>query len=250
MVDRGHRTDRGQMEVLGFVVVFGIVITSIAILGLTGFGGLNDVRENEKEANAARVFEILEDNTDDLVRGRAPYRATEVKLADSQLTLGAATHISVRGINESGGEAFNYTEEIRPIEYTVTDETTLLYVGGAVIRDDRGDAVMLREPSLLLTPEAVNIPIVQTRPTWQLASVGGTRSVTLRTQLAGTEALVADPRPHTIELSVTSEHPDVWIRYFESIEHTSVEQSGETVTARIDTDRVYVNTVRINVLFE
>lgn len=249
MVERRNGTDRGQMEVLGFVIVFGIVVTSIALLGVTGFGGLNDVRETEKASNAARVFEVLHDNVEDLIDGDAPYRATEVKMADSQLTLGEPTVVEVRGYH-AGNMTFNYTEEVRPIEYMVTDETTLVYVDGAVIRDDRGDAVMLEEPSLVFTSEAVNIPIVETRPTWQHASVGGTRSVNLRTQLTGTQALVTDTRAHTVELSVTSPYPEVWERYFRSLEHTSLERTGDTVTVRIDTDRVYVNTNRIDVLFD
>lgn len=245
--------DRGQMEVLGFVFIFGIVIAAIAIIAVTGFGGLNDVRDTEKASNAVRVFEILDDNIDDIIRGQAPYRATEVSLSASQLTFGDPVEIRVSGVRvDDPSTNFSYNETTRPIEYMVTDDTTLVYVAGAVIRDDAGDAVMLEEPLLILNDEAVNLPIVETRPSWRQSNVGGTRSVNVRTQLAGTETLVADPNPYTIDISVDSRHPAVWDRYFRSLDTGSVtwDQSTDTVTLTFETDRVYINALKLDVQFE
>lgn len=250
MADRRPLRARGQAEVLGFVLVFATVLTAIAIVSATGFAGLQDAQRVEEANNAVRAFEVLDDNVDDVVTGRSPHRGTEVKLADSQLTLGDPVTVTVSGERTTDpNQNFSYTHDVRPLEYDVGD-TTLVYAGGAIIRQDRGGMVMLREPTLVFTDREVVLPIVQTR-SLETTAVGGSRTVNVRTSLAETSLLAAETEPYRVEYEVTSDQADAWETYFNNTGADSVTRTGsDTVRAEIVTERVYVTVVRIDVTFE
>lgn len=250
MPDRLHTHARGQSEVLGFVLVFVTVLTAIAIVTATGFAGLQDAQRAEEANNAVRAFEILDDNVDDIVTGRSPHRGTAVKLADSQLTLGDPVTVTVSGERTTDpSQNFSYTHDVRPLVYEVGD-TTLVYVGGALIRQEHGGMVMLRGPTLVFTDREVALPVVQTR-SLDTTAVGGSHTVNVRTSLAETTLLAAEPEPYRVEYVVTSGQADAWEAYFEGTDATVTRAPGsDTVRAEIVTDRVYVSVVRIDVTFE
>lgn len=250
MADHNPIFTRGQSEVLGFIFVFATVITAVAIVSTTGFAGLQAVQQAEEANNAERAFEILDDNVDDLVTGRAPHRGTEVKLADAELALGDPVNVTVSGEQTTDpSQNFSYTYDIRPLEYEVGD-TTLIYAGGAIIRQDRAGMVMIREPAFVFSDRELVLPIVQTRP-GETTAVGGSHTVNVRTSLAETSLLVVETEPYHVEYEVTSDQADAWEAYFESTGADNVTRTdSDTVRAEIDTDRVYVTVVRIDVTFE
>lgn len=250
MAERPPVLTRGQSEVLGFVFVFAAVITAVAIVSTIGFAGLQDVQHAEEANNAARAFEILDDNVDEIVTGRSPHRGTEVKLADSQLALGEPVTVTVSGEQTTDpSQNFSYTHAIRPLEYDVGD-TTLVYVGGAIIRQDHAGTVMLRDPTLVFTDHEVVLPIVQTRSV-ETTAVGGSHTVNVRTSLAEKSLLAAESEPHRVEYVVTSNQADAWEAYFRSTGADNVTRTAnDTVRAEINTDRVSVTVVRIDITFE
>ena len=77
--------DRSQSDVLGFVFVFAIVVSTIGLVFATGFTGLQDARDFERVNNAERAFEVLRDNVGDMIYRGAPSRVTEIKLASASL---------------------------------------------------------------------------------------------------------------------------------------------------------------------
>lgn len=242
---------RAQSEVLGLVIVFAIVVSAIGLVAATGFVGLQDARQAEEANNGVRAFEILADNVEDLVLGRAPDRATEVKLSNTQLEFGEPVTIEVSGTRIADGATFAYPVDVVPIEYDVGDGTRLVYAGGALVREERLGAVMLREPTVLYSERVTVLPILQTRAL-DRASVGGDRTVSVRTHLAETTVLVAEPVPHRVAVTVTSPRPAVWERYFAALpcESVSVPATG-TVTCDLgEVERLYVTVVQVDVAFD
>ena len=252
MTDRGLRNTRGQSEVLGFVLVFAIVVTAIGLVTATGFAGLQHAKHVDEANNGARAFEIFGDNVNDIVLGRAPHRSTEIKLVDSRLALGAPVHVNVSG-ERIGDPAANFTESysVRPVLYDVGDGTTHVYEGGAVIRQERGGVIMLREPAFILSENESVIPIVNVRPKHlDSSSVGGTGTFDVRTHLTSTELLAAETVPYHLEMEITSPRAAAWERYFRDLDCGSVTRVTDTVTCDIDSQRVYVTVVNVDVEFE
>jgi hypothetical protein len=63
-----RRDDRAVSEVLSFVLVFGIILASVAVLSMTGFQAMQDSQRGEQLRNGERAMEALADNVNDVLR--------------------------------------------------------------------------------------------------------------------------------------------------------------------------------------
>jgi len=241
---------RAQSEIIGMVVIFGIAISSVALVAATGMAGLQSAQHAEATNNGLRAIELLDNNVDDLVSGRASERATEIKLAGARLALGDPVTVEVSTERLSGGNRTVYTRDVLPIGYDLGRGTSLVSVGGAIIRTEDASAVMLEPPTIVLTDTLVLLPILETRAAGMTA-VGGARTTSVRTHLAETELVVAEPTRHRVTIAIRSPHATAWQHHFESLGCDAVAVSAaETATCTVETDAVYVTAVKIDVLFE
>lgn len=243
---------RAQSEVIGLVVIFAIVITAIALVAGTGFAGLQEARDLEEANNGVRAFEILDDNVDDLVMGRAPNRATDIRLSNTQLEIDDPTIIEVRGHQVGDSPAnFTYAVAVAPIVYDLGDGTRLIYAGGALIREEYTGEVMLREPLLVQSDQVAILPVVQTRAIGR-PSVGGSQTVNVRTDLSERSLLVSETVPHQLEMRVSSPNTAAWSQYFSNGPCEGVTViDADTVSCDLGVaERTYVSVIRIDVEFE
>jgi hypothetical protein len=249
--DSGGGADRGQSELVGFLLIFSVVVLTIALVGLTGFTGLNSAQEFQRTTNAEQAFTALAGNVEDVTRGQAPSRKTEVRVADASLSLEPSeTNVTVD--NES-----TVSVGTAPIVYDSGAGTSLAYRSGAVIRSDDGNPVLLREPNFVLTDEAVILPLVDTsQPSG--GTVGGTTAVDVRTQDAGVDVLTTDGSVEEITLAMTTPRAEAWARYFDQFDESdgpvdTIALNGDSVEVVIDTsnvDRVQVTVNRVDVSFQ
>lgn len=236
---------RAQTETLGFVLVFAIITASIGIVYASGFTGLNDAREFEQLNNAERAFEVFADNIEDITHWNAPSRSTEIKLAGATLTVGEPVDIR---INASG---LNESFAVRPIIYDADTGERIIYVQGAVFRESGGDAVLLRESSMLLTENRTMIPVIQTR-LQGTGSVGGSATVLIRASHSQTTLLIAEDDPSSpIWFNVTTPRASVWVDYLEPKSGVvDCTLNGDTASCELDTDSLHITLVQIDVFIE
>lgn len=211
-------SDRAASEVLSFALVFGLVVTSVAIVSVSGLGTLEATRDGEQMNNAERAFDVLADNMADLYQQGAPSRATELKVGDAQLEFGDHSEMNV-SVTKAGDAnptpVLNRT--MRPIIYEGSQDRQLVYEGGAVFREDRNGGRIVHEPPLVVTGNHVLYTFVGTRSN-ERASVGGS-TVLVRSAYRGStvrfENTSADVESVTVD--VTSPRAGSWADYFESI---------------------------------
>lgn len=242
-------SDRGQSEVIGFVMVFTIIVLMIGIVAATGFGGLQNARDHERVNNAQRAFSVLADNVEEVTSDGAPSRATEIDLAGATLSQRATVTVTVEGTHVSDpDENFSYAYEIHPIVYDAATGERIVYSGGAVVRESDGGAVMVREPDFLLTNEQVVVPIVRTHPRGS-REIGGTSTVLVRTERTDRELLEARSGEYNVTLTVTSPRAAAWERHLDAKPATDCTRSGDTVTCSVRTQRVYLTVAHVAVIF-
>ena len=241
-------SERAQSEVLGFVLVFAVVVATTGLVAATAYPALSDQRNHQQTDNAERGMESLAANVDDLVRGDAPSRATEVNVDGGSVGRGAPVTVTVSGEAVDGGGNFSHTSTLEPVVYRDGEGTRLRYVGGAVVRADAGGARMVREPRLLLDQNGTVVPLVETRLTGA-QSTGGTTTVLVRTTRNDSSVAAAPDGTHDLTVSVDSPHPEAWNRYLSSSGATC-SQTGTTVSCDLATDRVHVSVVEVDVRFE
>ncbi|WP_255150303.1 DUF7289 family protein [Halorarius halobius] len=258
--------DRGISDVIGFVLVFGLVLSTVSVVYVFGIGGLQDTRDLERVNNAERAFDVLANNLADLYERDAPSRATEVKLADADLGFGTPTVVNVSVTN---GGTTNYTrKEIDPLVYTA-DTATLEYVNGAVIRMDRDSGTTLRRPRTQFIMQAGDrvalFPIIETRAGDGPQRIGGSTTTLIRAQTVTSDVLlakndsVAGAANLDVTLNVTASDTTeaaVWAAYLEGDIPDSWDTDGDgdvcartgtKVTCTLTVDQLYVPRTGITV---
>lgn len=242
--------DRGQSELVGFLLVFSVVVLTIALVGVTGFVGLDGAKDHQRTTNAEQAFAGFADSVDDVVRAGAPSRSTEIRIADGRLSLGTAeTRIRITGAD---GNATDVTVATEPVVYDSGTGTAITYRSGGLVRRDGDAAVMFREPDFVLSDERVILPVVQTTQSGG-GPVGGTSAVDVRTARAETDVLVRDRRVSSITVNMTTPDAGAWERYFEAAAAdgpvTNVDRDGDSVEVTLEPERATVTVHRVDVTF-
>lgn len=246
--------ERGVSEVVGFVLVFSLVVGTISFVYVGGFAGLQDTRDDEQMANAERAFDVLANNFEELAAGKAPSRATEIKLAGAQVRTTEPTVITV---NSSGMNASGATP--RSIVYRPeSSRSAVIHEGGAVLREDRGRAIMIREPDFVFGPNQTVIRVVETRGGRQ--SVGGDKTTLVRGEGRFQEIRHTQRDPDTqvnvtIRIEPASGHVEPWAEYmdetltgaYENPTHTCTTTADEVVCTDVMTHAVYFGATGVQV---
>lgn len=211
--------DRGVSDVIGFVLVFGLVATTVAVITVGGLDSLQEVRNAEQSNNAERAFDVLGDNMEDVFTEGAPSRATEISLTRAQISMTSEITVNVTWEDTSTPGSGSYsTSTVTPIVWESTSEAdaNVVYSLGAVIRDDPGEGgTVIREPPFILQKERVVIPMVRT---WVDQPVSYTGS-TVRVRGKATQRSVinrsTDGSYDRLWLNITTPRADTWQQYLD-----------------------------------
>ncbi len=237
--------DRGQSELLGFLLIFTVVVLTIALVSATGFVGFNSAQDYQRTANAEGAFTALANNVDDVVRAGAPSRTTEIRIADASLSFEEEmTNISVAVDGEpldlDGAGATG------AIVYDSGTETTITYRSGALIRQDDGSSLLFREPDFVVTEEELILPVIRASSE-NPSTIGGTSSVDVWTRGGETDVVAEnDSVDDNVTIELTTPHVDAWTRYFEQFEdggpvtNVTPDFDENRVEVEIETERLYV----------
>ncbi|GAB3681145.1 hypothetical protein GCM10028857_04920 [Salinarchaeum chitinilyticum] len=234
-------SDRGVSEVIAFVLIFSVVITSVGLLYTAGFGSINQIQEDETDRSAQQAFSASAVALQDIQRGQGEHRAFDVELSGRTMAIDddLSLSVSIDGTDVSNGDADG------GLVYGLGADTKIVYQSGAVIRSDGPDSqTVIRTPEFTCTDgHAVVSLVTLTGPSGSVSSDG---SIEIRADgpLAGDETVVASATggPHTLTVSYGgTPYEAAWERYFEDY-GWSTSSGDATCTA----DSVYVRNVPID----
>ena len=240
--DEPSQNGRAVSEVVGYIIVFGLVITSIGIITVAGTGTLEDAREDERVSNAERAFDVVADNMVSIYERNSPSRATEIDLPNSQIIMGNEIRMTVTVDGETVAQ-----RDIQPIEFRLTDDRRLVYEAGAVFRTEHGGGVVLRDPPFLLDDDRVHVPIVETESPG--AASAGSTTILLRGKATERSVLASrtDENDHEVTIEMQTSRNELWERTL-SADGMDCETEGTAVSCTLtDVDTVYVTHHRIEV---
>lgn len=233
-------SDRGVSEVIAFVLIFSIVITSVGLLYTAGFGSINQIQEDETDRSAQRAFSASAVALQDIQRGQGEHRAFDVELSGRTMTVDEdlSLSVSVDGTEVATADG--------GLVYGVGADTKIVYQSGAVIRSDGPDSqTVIRTPEFTCRDDHAVVSLVTlTGPSGAVSSDG---SIEIRTDgpLPGEQTLVnATTGGSSHDLTVSyggTPYEAAWERYFEE-RGWSTGSGDATCTA----DSVYVRNVPID----
>lgn len=228
--------ERGQSEVVGFLLIFTLVILAISLVGITAFTGLNNAQEFQETTSTEQAFVVLADNVDDIAREGAPSRGTEISLSEASISLGETEEIN---ITVAGKTTHIQTQ---PIIYDSRDDTSISYSSGLLVREDGENALLFQQPKFVLTDETVILPIIATTAA-QDTTIAGTTDVQVEARSNGTAVLAADNFESStdVTIEVTSSRVESWAEYLDSTGADCSDVNDETVECHIDSvEHVFV----------
>ncbi|MFC4406113.1 DUF7289 family protein [Haloarchaeobius iranensis] len=212
------RDDRSVSDVLAFVLVFSIIITSVGLVYSIGFSSLNDFQESEQKTNAARAFDAFSSVFDDVEEGRAVARNGELRLSGGTIEVSRESEFDIRVENSTGDPIWSGTNTTGSLLYTV-DGTTIGYENGGAFRQDGDASAMINEPSFLCDGDRAVVSLVVLRAD-DVTAQSGDGNVQIKARANRSTVLYSAQRgsanAESVNLSVTdSEFGDAWGRYLE-----------------------------------
>ncbi|MFB6071763.1 MAG: hypothetical protein ABEJ88_02225 [Halobacterium sp.] len=233
---------RAVSDTLGFVLVFGIIVSTVAVVYVGGFDALTGARDAQRFANTERAFDAIDANVEDLLVRGAPSRTTEIVLSDGTLTFGEPVSFNV-----TNGGATYYSTTVTPIVYRADDGDQLVYANGALFRQYGDRAVMFDEPRIS-DGDRLFVPYVVTRAASDSVATSGTRRLLVRTVVRDQE--VRKLEGGALELVVTSPRAGAWQTYLEDeLDASCSRPGGDTVRCPLSATDVYVQAVVVDVAF-
>lgn len=232
--------DRAVSDVLGYALVFALIVSMVGVVYVSGLGGLHDVRESEKLTNAERAFDVLDSNLDDIATGTGQSRGTEIKLEDAELGFGQDVVVNV---SVDGGAYYQGT--MTPIYFAGANrETKIISVDGAVLRSETDGAAMLSDPGFVFGDTTV-VPMLITRT--RETGVSGSGRVLVRTVSPERRVVHLPAQGSDVTINVTTPRPGPWSEYLSEQTGQSCTVTGQTVSCPVTTNDVYIQVVWIDV---
>jgi hypothetical protein len=253
--------DRGLSDVLGYIIVFSLVVSAVLLVTAGGLAALEDARDAEQTQNAERAFDVIADNFASIYERNAPSRSSEIDLGNSELSYGNNVTVTVLRDDQE-----LLSRSVRPVRMRVVDGRTITYEGGAVFRRDGENIGMVRPPPFLLSGDRVHLPLIQTTaPTIESAAgttvllrgVSDRRDIigTSDAELSGIDGVTDLTGLNDITIQVTSPRFEAWGRYFTNEGLSCVTRSSaEEVECTLDLGSDYsayvmVQSIRLSLVF-
>ncbi|MFB6282501.1 MAG: hypothetical protein ABEK59_01010 [Halobacteria archaeon] len=223
---------RGVSETIGYIVIFGLVVSTISLVYVNGFPALISSEESVHISNTEKAYTVFQNNMQDISRGFAPSRGTEIRLSNSKVDLDgdSQTKINVT-IKSSSGSSFSFVSNSTPVVHTIDNEN-VIYDSGAIIRDtdtSENSSGMKYPPDWKIEEDTVIVSVVRTTGTGTRA---GEDTVLLEAKETGVSSNVSTA--DNITVKVTSPRANAWESYFrKSSDVASVSRDGSSTVMTV-----------------
>lgn len=148
MMQKNETNNEGVSEAIGFLIMFTIVLTGIAMVSLVGYPMLIETQISSDERNMEQAMIAIQNDMKILTFSNVPYRDSTIKVSGGTLsTISSASSGHTFTITDGAGVNIVYNPG--EIQY-ISDEGTavLTLMNGAVMKRARlqGGSVMVAEP--------------------------------------------------------------------------------------------------------
>jgi len=233
------KSESAVSEVIGFIMVFSIVMLAISAIYAVGYPTIQSSKENSQFRNMEQSFMVLQSDINTVAFDQAPVRTLKTSLGGGSLTV----YPDAGWINVSTTTDPPYTcnVNIGAIEYEKNGRRIAYEGGGVWEKYPGGSAIKISEPRIFVQEvegnRSVSVSIINISSENGISSVGGegTASVTVRS-IPSTYLLNISYSPGDVTIVVTSDYADAWKMYFDEIKRGGdlVSMTGDNeVTATI-----------------
>lgn len=238
-MSRSRDTDRGQSELIGVVLLFGLVIVTATSVFVIGGIAVNDVTEEVDLERALTEMRQADSRMSRVAFGQQGGQVVVFGQSDSAAEVRRGSTLTVTlNDNEMCRERITMGSIVKQVE----GGGTVGYEGGGVWRESGGGVTMVSPPDLQYKNGSVTFPMVSLANATadQVTSLEISKNATASRQrnedIRQTFRQSACNPPENMTISVQSEYYEGWGRYMESriAGNVSYDDENRTVTTTLD----------------
>ncbi|MDI6886681.1 MAG: hypothetical protein QMD22_10175 [archaeon] len=202
-------------EVIGFILVFSIIMLAIGVIYAVGYPAIQSSKENTQFQSMEQSFMVLQSDIKAVAFDQAPVKTLKMSLGGGSLTVYPGKgHITV--INGTG--ITKYDGSVGMIEYEKKGRSIAYEGGGVWERYPAGSALKLSEPRIFVHDVAGNrtvfISIINISGVMSSVGGEGAASVVARFNRSSSPYIDSTSVPENVIITVTSEYADAWGEVF------------------------------------
>lgn len=133
-------------ETVGFIIIFGIMLTGIGLVTLYGYPALLDAQANADIRNMERNMISIQSDVKSLAYKSVPFKESTLQISGGSLTIeNPSDHKEFRILYSNGSEIGKF-QPGSLLFTSASDDTLISLQNGAVVKRQSGGSVMLSEP--------------------------------------------------------------------------------------------------------
>lgn len=252
-------SDRGQSQLVGFLLVTALILAGSVIGGIMGIDALSQATSGQPIHAAESSMTNVQSDLYDL-SGGAPHRTTDVEVTDGRLTYGENVTITVEATS-SNGTMETQAIKLRPLVYG-TGDARMVVSGGAVFLEQDGGVVMKSEPSYRIGQEQAIVPLLEARHKDGPSSIGiggdGTIyvvSYNWDTRMSRYEPVDSEDNALMSKATITIQSPRAaeWAAYYRDdprFTTVSYDEATNTVSTIFESRRIFIRTTEAHIRYD
>jgi hypothetical protein len=219
------KNDDAVSEVVGFILIFGIVVLAIGFIYVAGYPTLQSSMDASIFENAEQSFVVLQSNMKMVSLNQVPVKNLILKLHDTTISTTSESDITIEYDNST---LYYPTGEI---EYS-KDNKIITYENGGVWKKYPIGQVMVTHPYIYTsTMNNISITTISVVSINGNTSVSGRGIVTLNMQ-HNASTLTTTSTPVNVTLKINSTYAPLWKSYLENIGFDITASSDSSLTAQ------------------
>jgi len=262
--ERQNNKNSAVSETVGYIIIFGIMMTGIALIILLGYPALLNQQQEANIRNMERNMIVLQSDVNALVYKSVPYKETTMQVNGGVFSVKRPDQTpSFFTISDDSGSLLDTTlypnGQFKPGELQFLSESNDISVSlenGAVVKYQTGGSVMLSEPRWFIDSSTgtttMVISLIQVDSS-KILSKSGICTVQLSIEplplnSAGDNIVDKSPVGGNVIISTTlsARYYKAWANYYTST--LGMEEITGTTWRKTGVDRVVIKAWRINVI--
>ena len=211
------QSDSAVSEVVGYSLVFGIIVLAIGLIYVAGIPTLQSTKDATQFKSVEQGFMILNTDLSKVALDQSPVRTTKLGTAEGGMLASnpEACNISLKIFDGSGNEQFNDTIAMGRIEF-VSGVGSITCENGAVIAKYGSGSFMTIKPRMFGESDQNRIMFSLIKVNDSSRSAGGGIAQVTISNPRFNESLFNTPEVYEngkMKIKVESEYADSWARF-------------------------------------
>ena len=226
-------------ETLGYILLFGIALTAIAIILLVGNSIIGSEKSQDNFQNIIQSFTIIQSDMNQVALEETPVMTTMIHMAGG--TIGGNTTAGDLQINyPASSPSPIYDNDTGRIMFSTDNDltTTVSIENGGVWQksSDNNSDTMVSQPRIYVTPQSdtLVINVIRFNCSQSLTAEAGTGTINIKMMYYNTSIDTYQADNNTVKLSFDTDYPDAWNSYLSSLNGTLVDVDGNTVPVTVN----------------